>query len=176
MPVTDELRPARNYSWPSFEKGHTLSTRHGAWSDRQVQPIAEAILQDVLDDPQCQYLTAPRFAAELRSWAVAEARTRLVESYLARLAEEAGDELGDLGDERVRAAYALHHRTSTRAMSGRDRLGLSPAAAARLGRDRTAASLDVALVMKELHRLEQAGVDVLAGASEDDEEDGDDDC
>ena len=38
--------------------------------------------------------------------------------------------------------------------------GLSPAAAARLGRDRTAANLDVALIMAQLHRLEQAGVDV----------------
>jgi hypothetical protein len=148
---------ARNYSWEPFKPGHTLSTRHGAWSDRRVRPIAEAILQDVLEDPQCQYLATPRFAAELAAWAVAETRVRLLESYIARLAEDAGDEsgVGDLADERTRSAWSLLHRCEARAMSGRDRLGLSPLSAARIGRDRAAGSLDMAKLMGELHRRDQ---------------------
>ena len=122
-------------------------------------PIAKSILQDMLADPNLDYLKAPRFAAELHAWAVAEARTRLL-SDIGRLAEGASDDsgIGDLA-EGARVAWALLHRCEARAMSGRDRRS-APAAAARLGRDRTAANLDVALIMAQLHRLEQAGVDV----------------
>jgi hypothetical protein len=157
---------ARGYSWPPFEKGHTLSLRHGAWSARHVQPVATEILQSVLDDPQCEYLRQPRFAAELEAWATAEARVRLLESYIEKLAGESGDGVGDLADEATRAAWQLLHRCETRAQSGRDRLGLSPLSSARIGRDKAAAGIDVAMIMAQLHKLEQAGVDVLAGQDE----------
>jgi hypothetical protein len=142
---------------PPFPVGHELSMRHGAWSARVTGPIAESILRDVLDDDATHYLRAPRFAAELQAWATAEARIRILESYIARLAEEVGDEsgVGDLADERTRAAWSLLHRCEARAMSGRDRLGLSPAASARLGRDRAAGSLDMAKLMAELHKRDQ---------------------
>src|SRR5438552_3977803 len=32
--------PARSYSWPPFEKGHTFSTKHGATSERRIRPLA----------------------------------------------------------------------------------------------------------------------------------------
>jgi hypothetical protein len=123
--------------------------------------VVEEILADVLADPACDYLRQPRFTAELQAWAIAEARCRLLESYLGKLAEESGDELGDLGDERARSAWALLHRSETRAQSGRDRLGLSPLSAARIGRDKAAASVDMAQLMAQLHRLEQQGITVL---------------
>jgi hypothetical protein len=126
-------------------------------------------LADVLDDPACDYLKAPRFAAELAAWSVAEARCRLLENYIAKLAEGDDTGVGDLTDERTRSAWALLHRCETRAQSGRDRLGLSPAAAARLGRDKAAAGIDVAMIMAQLHKLEQAGVNVLAGEGDDDD-------
>jgi hypothetical protein len=168
--VTDQATtwtPAFPSQRPPFPKGHELSMRHGAWSDRKLAPVVEQVLADVLDDPACEYLHAPRFAAELRSWAVNEARCRLLESYLGKLAESSGDEMGDPTSERTQAAWSLLHRCETRAQSGRDRLGLSPAAAARLGRDKAAAGIDAAMIMAQLHKLEQAGVDVLAGASYD---------
>jgi hypothetical protein len=143
--------------------------RHGAWSDRVTGPIAEAILRDVLNDPTCNYLSAPRFAAELAAWSVAEARVRTLEIYIGKLAEKIGDEsgVGDLSSEATRAAWSLLHRCEARAMSGRDRLGLSPAAAARLGRDRAAGSLDMAKLMGELHKRDQE----QAGNGEDNEGD-----
>jgi hypothetical protein len=128
-------------------------------------------LQDVLGDPACEYLRQPRFGAELAAWSVAEARCRLLEAYIATRA--GGDGVGDLADEAMRAAWSLLHKCESRAMSGRDRLGLSPAASARLGRDKAAAGVDMAMIMKELARLEEQGVDVLAGSSEDEEGDGD---
>lgn len=145
----------------AFQPGNSVGLRHGAWSDRHVQPVAGEILQSVLDDPQCQYLKAPRFAAELQAWAVAEARCRLLESYIAKLAEGDDTGVGDLADEATRAAWGLLHRCETRAQSGRDRLGLSPAAAARLGRDKAAAGVDMAQLMAQLHKLEQAGLTVV---------------
>ena len=119
--------------------GNTLSTVHGAYSMRVVGPMAKSILQDMLADPNLDYLKAPRFAAELHAWAVAEARTRL-------LSDTSG------GWRRVRAttpglailrraphvAWALLHRCG-RGLCRVGTGGLSPAAAARLGRDRTAA-------------------------------------
>jgi hypothetical protein len=128
--------------------------------------VVEQVLHSVLDDPACEYLKAPRFAAELQAWAVAEARCHLLESYIAKLAEGDDTGVGDLADEATRTAWSLLHRCETRAQSGRDRLGLSPAAAAHLGRDKAAAGIDVAMIMAQLHKLEQAGVDVLAGASQ----------
>jgi hypothetical protein len=158
------VRPARGYSWEPFQPGHELSLRHGAWSQRHVQPVATEILQSVLDDPACEYLKVPRFAAELEAWAVAEARCRLLESYIAKLAEGDDTGVGDLADETTRAAWALLHRCETRAQSGRDRLGLSPAAAGKLGRD-----LAVARSSQDLDRLKTLG-QVLLDAAQDAEE------
>jgi hypothetical protein len=157
--------PARGYSWEPFRQGHELSLKHGAWSDRHVQPVATAILQTVLDDPQCEYLNAPRFAAELEAWAVAEARCRLLETYIARLAEGDDTGVGDLADEATRAAWGLLHRCETRAQSGRDRLGLSPAAAGKLGRD-----LAMARSSQDLDRLKVLGKALLEASEGGDHE------
>jgi hypothetical protein len=170
----DDLRPARKYSWEPFQPGHTLSTRHGAFSPRKVDPLASEMVDLILGDPALAYLQAPHWRPAIWAWAKSEAQCQLLEEYLARRAEEAGDGVGDLGDERVRSAYLLHHRASARAMSGRRQLGLDPLSAARLGRDKAAAGVDMAQLMAKLHQLEQQGVDVLAGVIDDDEEDGDD--
>jgi hypothetical protein len=42
---------ARGYSWPPFEPGHTLSTRHGAYSPRRVEPLAAELVELALADP-----------------------------------------------------------------------------------------------------------------------------
>jgi hypothetical protein len=160
---------------PPFPVGHELSVRHGAYSPRRIDPLAAELVDLILDDPALTYLQAPHWRPAIWAWAKSEAQCQLIEEYLARRAEETGDGVGDLGDERVRSAYLLHHRASARATSGRRQLGLDPLSAARLGRDRAAASVDVAQLMAQLHRLEAQGVDVLAGVTEGaDTEDGDD--
>jgi hypothetical protein len=154
-----------------FAEGNELGLRHGAFSPRRVDPLASELVDLVLNDPATQYLQAAHWRPAVWAWAKAEAQVQLLEEYLARRAEDAGDGVGDLGDERVRSAYLLHHRASSRAMSGRRQLGLDPLSAARLGRDKAAAGVDMAQLMAQLHRMEQAGITVLES---DDEEDGDD--
>ena len=158
---------ARGYSWEPFRPGHELSLQHGAYSPRKVDPLAAELVAVVLDDPQASHAHASHYRPALWAWARAEAQVQLLTEYLSMKAEAAGDGIGDLDDDRVKAAYLLLHRAEARAMSGRARLGLDPLSQARLGRDRAAANVDMAQLMAQLHKLEQAGVDVLAGVSED---------
>jgi hypothetical protein len=155
--------------------GNELGLRHGAFSPRRVDPLASELVALVLNDPATGYLRAAHWRPTFWAWAKAEAQVQLLEECLARRAEASRDGVGDLGDERVRSAYLLHHRASARAMSGRRQLGLDPMSAARLGRDKAAAGVDMAQLMAQLHRLEQAGITAVNNDSPEDEESGDDD-
>lgn len=140
---------------PPFQPGHTLSLRHGAYSPRVINPLAEAIIAAVLDDPATSYLQAPRYRPALWSWGKAEAEAQVLGEYLDRAGEAAGDGVGDLDDDRVKAAYLIHHRAEARALSGRRALGLDPLSAMRLKRDQAATGVDVARLMAEMARQER---------------------
>jgi hypothetical protein len=140
---------------PPFAESNELSVRHGAYSPRWVDPLATELVELVLAGPATAYLQAAHWRPALWAWANAEAQVQLLEEYLAARAAAAGDGVGDLGDERVRSAYLLHHRASARAMSGRRQLGLDPLSAARLGRDKAAAGVDIARLMAKLAQAEQ---------------------
>lgn len=152
----DDERPARGYSWPPFTPGHELSTVHGAYSPRKVDPLARELVDLVLADPGCVHAQAGHYRPALWAWARAEAQVQLLTEYLTKRGEATGDGIGDLDDERVRSAYLLLHRAEARATTQRTRLGLDPLSAARLGRDRAAASVDMARVMAELERRDRA--------------------
>lgn len=147
-----EVEPWRWRKWPPFEPGHELSMQHGAYSPRKVDPLAKELVDLVFADPATGYLQAGHWRPALWAWARAEAQVQLLSEYLARKGEGVEDGVGDLGDERVRAAYLLLHRAEARATSQRTRLGLDPLSAARLGRDKTAAALDAAQLMAQLER------------------------
>lgn len=140
---------------PPLQAGHELTLRHGSYSPRKVDPIAEELVAGVLADPATGYLRAGQWRPALWAWARAEAQVQLLTEYLAKAAEEANDGVGDLDRDRVRTAYLLLHRAETRATTGRTRLGLDPLSAARLGRDKTAAALDAAQLMAQLERQER---------------------
>lgn len=58
-------KPARGYSWPPFEKDHTLSLRHGANSPRVVEPLAaecHAYIEEVIAAESLTFLQAPSFS------------------------------------------------------------------------------------------------------------------
>lgn len=133
-----------------FEPGNELALRHGAWSPRKVDPLARELVDQVLANPATGHLQAPHWRPALWAWGRAEAQVQLLTEWLATQGEKTGDGVGDLGDEKVRSAYLLLHRAETRATTGRTRLGLDPLSAARLGRDKTAAALDAAQLMKQL--------------------------
>lgn len=156
--VVDGWVPAFEGQRPPFQPGNTLGAkpgnelglRHGAYSPRRVDPLArELVEQTVAHLPQ---LGAPQWAPAMWAWARAEAQVQLLVEYLSVAGAVAGDGVGDLGDEKVRAAYLLLHRAEARADRSRARLGLDPLSAARLGRDKAAASVDVARLMAELAR------------------------
>lgn len=156
-------KPAFERQRAPFTPGHELSTQHRAYSPRTVDPLAEEIRAAVLEDPATDYLRAGRYAPALWAWARAEAQVQLLTEYLAARGEETGDGVGDLEQDRVKTAQLLLHRAEARALSGRRALGLDPLAAARLGRDRAAASVDTARLMAEQHRLEQERMRTVEG-------------
>ncbi|MDQ3641057.1 MAG: P27 family phage terminase small subunit [Actinomycetota bacterium] len=121
--MTDDLRPARGYSWAPFAPGHTLSTRHGAYSPRSWKPLAEAITAELPEiAPWC---CRPVYGPAVAAWARTEAQLQLVMAWL--------DDHGPLDkDGEPRPATALLARLESQAQSLRSELGLSPLALAKL--------------------------------------------
>jgi hypothetical protein len=139
--------PKRGYSWAPFQPGHELSTKHGAWSPRKVDPLAAEIAAEARQ--VAPWLTAVDEPA-LKAWATCEARIHLVETWLLgrATADNAGGMLDDDGE--VRGATNLLVKLETAAAGHRDRLGFTPLARARLGRDVAATKVDVARLMADL--------------------------
>jgi len=121
--------PVRGYSWAPFEKGNTVSTRHGVWSQRKVDPVAEELASGLLvDRPDLAGHPETVFA-----WARAEARCLL-------LAEHFAGGLFD-GDGNERPGLRLIAQFERLASDLRARLGLDPRSEAELARERGAATL-----------------------------------
>jgi hypothetical protein len=127
--------PTRGYSWPPFEAGNLAAVRHGAWSPRIVDPLAEelvAAIESTVD------WWRPCDRPGVMAWARTEARCQLLAEWLA-------DRGGDIDDEdEVRPAADPLTRLEARAESLRSKLGLDPLSRARLGRDVAASQLDLA--------------------------------
>jgi hypothetical protein len=126
-------RLARGYSWPPFEKGHTVSLRHGAWSPRRVNPLASELVEQLLANDDVAYLRAAKWGPAVWAWARCEARIQLVTDYLIDLV--GSGRLGDLDDPKVSAAYRLLDRFEAQAVQQHGRLGVDPLSAAKLGKD-----------------------------------------
>lgn len=152
----DDRRPARGYTWEPFQPGHFLSTRHGAYSDRLVGPRALEIAQAMADDGALPvYLGEPRYRPAVLAYATVLARIERLEQYLeSNAAEGIPQELE--ADGQVKAATGLLMALERAADRHRDRLGLSPLAAARLGRD-VAATQSVTLELEQRRREREEG-------------------
>jgi len=146
VPESVEWVPAFPGQRPPFAPGHELSTKHGAYSPRRVDPLAAELVDTLLADPDLAYLTAPSYRPAVLAWARAEAQVQLLDEHLAELGTSP-----DFGDKRVAAAYTAHHRAETRADNARRRLGLDPLSRARLGRDITqgAVQADLARLLSD---------------------------
>lgn len=137
-----ELTPAPAQSWqrPPFEKGNTLSIRHGAHSERSIAPIAEKWIETALS--QCAYLNDPSYAPALTAWARFEAKVDLLHDWI--------DEYGliDATGQATPAAKLLPVYEG-RASSLRATLGMDPVARAKLQRDAAATQVDLAALMAQ---------------------------
>lgn len=154
-----ELQP---WQRPPFEPGHTLSMRHGAYSPRRYEPLAEEFVEATLEHARqpgsaTAYLLEPSYRPALWSWAKTEAQLQLIEEYLADHGDEAGGFIDGEGEMRGPANYWL--RLSASAARQRDALGLTPMSRARLGRDVAASQVDLARLMADLDEDEGDGVD-----------------
>jgi len=146
---------ARGYSWPPFEPGNEAALTHGATSPRYIEPRAAEIAEAILSAEDMADLTSPRYRLDVLALARAEAQIERLDKWL-------GSEVGDLSDTRRLAAYGLLDKAERRAAGCRTRLGMSPLARARLGRDHAAAGLDAAQLLTKLREAaerQQEGTD-----------------
>lgn len=130
-PVPADWVPEFPGQRPPFAEGNTLAVKYGAGSPRIVNPIAQELITEVLSTPATAYLAEPRYAPALLAWATAEAKTQLISDWVDRmdLTAAASSERGQT------SPLELLRKWSTTAMNHRQRLGLDPLSAARLGKD-----------------------------------------
>jgi len=169
-----ESEPDWKLRRPDFEPGNQLAVRHGATSARLVSPVAEEIKQAILDDPELPaYLRQPMFQHALDAYCFAEAQCIKLREYLASLdlvesltdttitdeAEEFGEGSATKHSvsRRRESAQELARRYEAHAANLRSKLGLDPAAAAKLGRNLVAAGIDVAQAMAQMPDEEPDG-------------------
>jgi hypothetical protein len=155
--------PARGYSWPPFQPGHTLSLRHGARSPRTYQPLARELVAGVLVERP--WLAG--YPEALAAWSEAEARCDLLRRWLAdrELLDDAGV------SEQVTGALHWLTRLETVADRLRQRLGLD----ARSDVELLKGQAEVARTQVDLAAVAAAGREALGRAEVVAVERGDDD-
>jgi len=136
-----ELQP---WQRPPFERGNTLSVKHGVFSERIVAPLAAHLVESIV--ATTPYLQDVAYTSAVMSWARTEARIELVSAWLM--------EHGELdGGGNVRGASHLLNRLEATAENLRARLGLDPLSRSRLGLHRLeAAQRERELTEKTLER------------------------
>ena len=139
--MSDERRPARGYSWPPFEPGNQLSTKHGAYADVALGPRASELARSLRERLGDDY--EPRYEDAIAATAMAGARLERVEAA----AQAADGELGRRLDQDARGWWKLF-------MHGLASLGLTRASDARIGRDRRDAGGDPLRAHIEAHYVE----------------------
>ena len=106
-------------------EGNEIARKHGAYSMREVLPLAAQIAKELRATPELEYLKAPLMADRLRAYAEAEARAELVRVWAESMPF---DEQVNSLDGRI-SPLELSRELSNRASNFAHRLGLSPAGA-----------------------------------------------
>jgi hypothetical protein len=126
---------------PMVQKGNALAKKHGAWSDKIVDPVARDLVRIVLE--QVGYLADPSYEPAVWAWARAEARVLVLNAWL--------DTNGTLDEQGVpRPALSALKDFERLASSARARLGLDPLSRAQLGRDVAAQQVDLARLYESM--------------------------
>ena len=154
--------------------GNHLAQRHGAYSARTVEPLADEIEESARTSPAWPaYLTDPSYQPAVRAWATAEAICELLRRHLA--GQDFADALVDMTQEestethgkgrstrrstsrRTRSALDMLARWEVTASNHRSRLGLDPLSRARLGRDVTSARSDLVQILTAQREARERG-------------------
>ena len=134
--------PARGYTWDQFADGNEASVVHGASSARFYGPVAEGLRDQLFALPSCPgYLRDPLWAFALRGWAEAEAQCLLGQEYLASLPVH---EKYNAKKQGQTAPIEIVQKLEKHAANMRDKVGLNPSSAARLGKLLKSTELDIA--------------------------------
>jgi hypothetical protein len=138
--------PAKGYSWPPFEPGNEVSLRHGARSDRFVEPLARAFADALLTD-------RPDLAAypeALMAWSTSEARCERLRVWTA--------EHGLVGEDgKVVNSHDIL-MFEAQAAKFRALMGLDPMSDAQLQKTRA----DAVLTVVDLESIRARGREALA--------------
>lgn len=149
--------PARGYSWPPFtgadgdNPGWLASLRHGAHSQRVIDPLAEELAARLVEE--APELGAFRFRFCLGAWARAEARAAVLGLFL-----DATGLVDSAGEPRERLLRELRAE-ERRAAEERRELGLSPGSYARLQKELSEAArarVDVEKLVAEGRKIVEA--------------------
>jgi hypothetical protein len=137
--------PARGYSWEPFKAGNEVRLRHGARSERRVDPVAAELVKALLAD-------RPDLAAypeAVWGWARAEARCLLFADWHAQVGY-----LDEAGNVRGGGHVAAAENAAARL---RERLGLDPVSDVQLQR----AKAEAVHLVADLEQIRERGRVVL---------------
>jgi len=145
--------PKRGYTntHAPFETGNLVALKHGAKSERIVEPLANEARARLLD--LAPWLSSPTFAGSVAALARVEAKISLVDAWL----DTVGGDLDEDGKPRPAAEFAL--RLEKLGADLRARLGLDPTACARIRRDLASGSLDLAAQLAAIDVDDEDGND-----------------
>jgi hypothetical protein len=124
-PQTWTPKPPRGYSWPPFQPGHTKSMRHGIWSKRTVDPLAQDLVAGLLSDRD----DLGSYPELVMAWGRAEARCLLLADWFVQRGL-----FDDEGKERPGLRFVGQFEKL--AADLRAQLGLTPGSEADLARSR----------------------------------------
>jgi hypothetical protein len=155
--VADEKRPPRGYSWPPFEKGHTLSLVHGADSERSIAARAELVRPRLYE--VCPWLHDTLDVIAVDRFLRAEARALMLHEHIVSVTEEKG-----AGKVPVRLWEQVTAADRLAAQLG-NTLGLDPTGRARLQQTLASTEAILADVEADGRRARQSGA-IDAGTSD----------
>lgn len=136
--------PARGYSWETFKPGNMAAVKTGAYSPRIIEPLTDTVYADLTG--QHPRLRNPLYAIMVRDFARTLVRVELLEERLA------GGDLDAEGNPLPGSASLLRYRKHL--MNLADRLGLTPLANAKLGKDTTDTEVNLARIAAQLAQME----------------------
>lgn len=166
-------------SWPPFEPGNQAAVTHGAYR-ASIGQEAVRLAESLRDDPACPWLAEPAYwPLELafsratlmaeKLWAFMEGHGD-VQALLSEVTSQEGTQLAAKGrvtsrtvSTRVASAFEAWVKVTGRQEGLADKLGLSPAARARMRLD-VAPTFDSALVVAALLEQDRLGAERDAAA------------
>lgn len=153
--LPEPRQPGRGYVWAPFTEGNDVAMRHGAKSERQLRPLADAFLEHLAE--VAAWSSLPAFRPTVEAWAWAEARAELYRRHF--------DDVGlSAGAEDAPSGLAEWERAEGRAQRLRAELGLSPSSLTKLLRGLS--SIDAPAALAGIETMKATGAQLRQAADQ----------